>query len=58
MDGESYEAKVYDREKLEAGNIVVGPAIITEMDSTSIILVSHHGTIDDFGNIVIRPTDD
>ena len=58
MDGESYEAKVYDREKLEAGNIVVGPAIITEMDSTSIILVSHYGTIDDFGNIVIRPTDD
>ncbi len=58
MDGESYEAKVYDREKLEAGNIVVGPAIITEMDSTTIILVGHHGTIDDFGNIVIRPTDD
>ena len=58
MDGETHEAKVYNRAKLKAGNIIAGPAIITEMDSTSVILVGHTGTIDDFGNIVIRPAVD
>lgn len=55
MDGNDYEAKIYDRSKLASGNRVPGPAIVTEMDSTSVILTGHTGLIDDFGNIVIRP---
>ncbi len=55
MDGEDQQAKIYDRARLKSGNRLDGPAIITEMDSTSVILSGHSGEIDDFGNIIIRP---
>ncbi len=55
MDGREYTATVYDRAKLKAGNRVAGPAIVMEMDSTSIILPGHHGLVDRFGNILIYP---
>ncbi len=55
MDGADHEANIYDRSKLKSGNHIDGPAIITEMDSTSVILAGHSGQVDDFGNIVIRP---
>ena len=55
MDGADHEANIYDRSKLASGNKIPGPAIVTEMDSTSVILTGHTGEIDDFGNIIIRP---
>jgi hypothetical protein len=33
----------------------MGPAIVTEMDSTSLILPGHWGDIDQHGNMLIRP---
>lgn len=55
MDGADHTANIYDRSKLRPGNRIDGPAIVTEMDSTSVILAGHSGEIDDFGNIIIRP---
>ncbi|MEM9387932.1 MAG: hydantoinase/oxoprolinase family protein [Pseudomonadota bacterium] len=55
MDDEDREAVIYDRSKLKAGNVVPGPAIVVEMDSTSLILSDHNGTVDEYGNIIIRP---
>ena len=49
------EATIYDRAKLEAGNRIVGPAIVVEMDATTLILPDCAGTVDEFGNILIRP---
>jgi len=46
---------VYDRAKLKAGNRVPGPAIVMEMDSTTVILPRHHGIVDKAGNILIYP---
>jgi N-methylhydantoinase A len=57
MDGRSYVATVYDRARLKAGNRIAGPAIIMEMDSTSVILPKHHGKVDAYGNILIYPDD-
>lgn len=54
-DGADHEATVYDRIKLKAGNIVKGPAIVVEMDSTTLILPEHDGEVDAHGNILIRP---
>ena len=56
-DGEWREAHIYDRGKLAPGNRIEGPAIVTEMDSTSVILHDHVGIIDDVGNILIWPAD-
>ncbi|QBF32004.1 5-oxoprolinase [Thalassococcus sp. S3] len=56
-DGAWREGYIYDRAKLAPGNRIEGPAIVTEMDSTSVILPDHVGVIDDVGNILIWPAD-
>ncbi|MFP6735230.1 MAG: hydantoinase/oxoprolinase family protein [Rhodospirillales bacterium] len=53
--GKDYPAEIYDRAKLKSGDRVTGPAIITEMDSTTLILPDHTGQVDQVGNILIRP---
>jgi N-methylhydantoinase A len=55
MDGRSLTARVYQRSKLAAGNRIQGPAIVMEMDSTTVLLPGHLGLVDDFGNILIYP---
>ncbi len=55
VDGLTCDANIYNREGLGAGGLIAGPAIITEMDSTTLILPNHQGLVDDFGNIVITP---
>jgi N-methylhydantoinase A len=55
MDGKRVTAAVYDRARFKSGNIIKGPAIVMEMDSTTVILPGHHGRIDALGNILIRP---
>jgi N-methylhydantoinase A len=55
MDGRDVTAVVYDRAKLRAGNRIAGPAIVMEMDSTTVILPRHHGRVDTYGNILIYP---
>jgi N-methylhydantoinase A len=55
MDGKDCVATVYDRAKLKAGNRIAGPAIVMEMDSTTVILPKHHGRVDAYGNILIYP---
>ena len=55
VDGAEREAAVYDRSKLLAGNRILGPAMITEMDSTTLILPDHVGEVDSLGNILINP---
>jgi N-methylhydantoinase A len=55
MDGKDCVATVYDRAKLKAGNRIPGPAIVMEMDSTTVILPKHHGKVDAYGNILIYP---
>ncbi len=53
FDGRDHPAKIYDRAKLKAGDRIAGPAIVTEMDSTTLILPDHVGEIDGVGNILI-----
>jgi N-methylhydantoinase A len=55
MDGTSVTASVYDRGLLKAGNVIEGPAIIIEMDSTTVILPKHFGSVDRRGNVLIYP---
>jgi N-methylhydantoinase A len=55
IDGASHAAVIYDRSGLRAGDVIQGPAIVTEMDSTTLIETKHIATVDDFGNILITP---
>lgn len=45
---------IYERERLSPGNRVPGPAIIEQMDSTTIILPDQIATIDEYSNIIIE----
>ena len=57
MDGAAQAAVIYDRALLEAGDVIPGPAIVVEMDSTTLIETRHVGTVDTFGNILITPAE-
>ena len=54
-DGAEHDATIYDRSKLRAGDVIPGPAVVAEMDSTTVILPQHAATVDRFGNLLIRP---
>ena len=43
----------YERTELLAGNVVEGPAIVTQFDSTSVIPPGFTCTVDGVGNLVI-----
>jgi len=55
VGGRHHDAGVYDRLKLQAGNVVQGPAIIAEMDSTTLVLPDHAATVHPSGSLLIRP---
>ena len=56
-NGEWQAAQVYRRDLLKCGNIIAGAAIVTQLDSTTLILPGHAGEIDAIGNILIRPVE-
>ena len=53
--GAWHDAEVYDRTKLRAGDVVAGPAIVNQMDTTTLVLPGHAGTVDANANLLIRP---
>jgi len=54
--GEWHEAKIYDRSKLHPGLEVPGPAIVSEMDSTTVVLTDYVAKVDVVGNLLINKT--
>ncbi|BDW80631.1 5-oxoprolinase [Erythrobacter sp. Dej080120_24] len=55
MDGREQAAVIYDRARLRQGDVIPGPAIITEMDSTTLVESGCVATVDKVGNILINP---
>ncbi|MBS4752222.1 hydantoinase/oxoprolinase family protein [Nocardioides sp. zg-ZUI104] len=55
VQGAEVEAAIYDRTKLRTGNVVRGPAIVVEMDSTTLVLPDHAATVHPSGSMLIRP---
>ncbi|MQA16572.1 MAG: hydantoinase/oxoprolinase family protein [Pseudonocardiaceae bacterium] len=57
LDGRAVTADIYDRALLRAGDIVTGPAIVTEMDSTTLVLPGHAATVHPSGSLLIEPSE-
>jgi len=55
VGGEQVSAEVYDRARLRAGDVLRGPAIVTEMDSTTLVLPGHAATVHASGSLLINP---
>ena len=47
------DCPVYDRYKLSSGDVLEGPAIIEEMDSTTIIHPNYKADVDKYGNLFL-----
>jgi N-methylhydantoinase A len=54
-DGAMRPAVIYDRARLRAKDVINGPAIVVEMDSTTLIEAGCVGIVDALGNILINP---
>ena len=53
-NGKFADYTLYDRDKLHNGNVIQGPAIIEQMDSTTIVLSNQKATVDEFLNMMIQ----
>jgi N-methylhydantoinase A len=49
---------IYERSQLQPGNRVSGPAVITEFDSTTVVLEGYEAEVDRFFNILIRKAEE
>jgi len=54
-DGERIAAPIYDRAALKPGNRFAGPAVVTEFDSTTVVLPGYVAEVDEYFNILINP---
>ncbi|PZC50444.1 MAG: N-methylhydantoinase A [Chloroflexi bacterium] len=55
VDG-SLACSIYDRVKLLGSNVIDGPAVIEQLDATTVINPGYVGRVDDYGNIYITPS--
>src|SRR5262245_1111327 len=55
FDGERRATRIYDRSKLRPGATFVGPAIVTEFDSTTVVLPEFHAAVDANFDLLINP---
>ncbi|MBM2803043.1 MAG: hypothetical protein HW419_936 [Deltaproteobacteria bacterium] len=49
-----HDTPIYDRDNLRSGNRLTGPAIIEQMDSTTVVHPGQEAAIDRFGNIIVE----
>ncbi|MEO9175347.1 MAG: hydantoinase/oxoprolinase family protein [Gaiellales bacterium] len=56
FDGEQQATRMFDRAKLRPSMTFDGPAIVTEFDSTTVVLPGHSATVDVNFNLLITPS--
>ncbi len=56
FEGDWVPTKIYDRAKLACGNVIEGPAVITEFDSTTVVLHGYTVKVYRYSNILNNPT--
>ncbi|WP_254532290.1 hydantoinase/oxoprolinase family protein [Natrinema gelatinilyticum] len=57
FDDDYRETAIYDRERLRPGNVIDGPAIVTDDDSTVVVQPDHAATVDRYANLEINRSD-
>lgn len=51
------ECPIYDRAKLMKNNVIYGPAVVEEYDSTTVIYPKQKATVDKYANLIITSQD-
>jgi len=57
FDGETLDCPVYQRERIDVGVEVFGPAIIDQLDCTTVIPPGHCARVDHFKNLILTKGD-
>jgi N-methylhydantoinase A len=48
------DCDTYERSRLTAGNVVTGPAVIEQMDTTTVLPPGENATVDRFGTLIVE----
>jgi N-methylhydantoinase A len=48
------EATIYERDRLEVGATIAGPAIVEQFDATTVVPPPWRGTVDGYRNLILR----
>ena len=48
------DCDTYERSRLAAGNVIAGPAIVEQMDTTTVIPPGQTATVDRFGTLTVE----
>jgi N-methylhydantoinase A len=54
MEGRFIQAPIYERKRLRCGNRIQAPAIIEQLDSTTVLFKGYRATVDRYRNLVIE----
>ena len=46
---------LYHRELLSTGNRIAGPALVIQMDTTTVVSPGWGGSVDSYGNLILEP---
>ena len=53
MDGKDIDCPVYQREQLDVGLTLTGPAILDQFDCTTVIYAGQTARVDDYKNLIV-----
>ncbi len=53
---EPHQASIYDRARLHAGHTIAGPAVVTQLDTTTAVPPGWAARVDPIGNLVLERT--
>ncbi|MGH2930440.1 MAG: hydantoinase/oxoprolinase family protein, partial [Solirubrobacteraceae bacterium] len=56
FDGRWMETPIYERRRLSTGQVIDGPAVIVQQDTTAVVEPGYRATVDGFSNLIIRAT--
>jgi N-methylhydantoinase A len=53
FDGKTLSCPVYQREKLDVGATFSGPAVVNQLDCTTVVFPGQQARVDNYKNIII-----
>jgi N-methylhydantoinase A len=56
FDGQWMETPIYERRQLHVGQVIDGPAVIVQQDTTAVVEPHYRATVDGYSNLIIRAT--
>jgi N-methylhydantoinase A len=57
FNGEWLDTPIYERHLLSAGQVIDGPAIVIQQDTTAVVEPGYRATVDGYSNLILRATE-